>query len=129
MKLAIPTNRTFGLLWAGLCLTIAIMGRVIFAESMFSLFTVAGLFFVLALAKPIWLMPLNRLWGHFALRLGRVTNPLILGILFYLIISPVGLMLRLFGHDPLQRQIKTRQTTYFTKVYRQTNAETCQDLF
>ena len=60
-------------------------------------FGVAGVFAVLAMVAPGLLGPLNRLWTLFGALLHRITNPIILGLLFFLVFAPMGLALRLVG--------------------------------
>ncbi len=61
----------------------------------------SAVFALAALAAPGLLAPLNRLWLKFGLLLHKVTTPLILGLMFYLIVTPTGLVLRLLGKDLL----------------------------
>lgn len=60
-----------------------------------------GLFLVVALLKSELLRPLNRVWTRLGLLMGRVVSPVITAILFYLVVTPTGLLFRLFGKDPL----------------------------
>jgi hypothetical protein len=61
----------------------------------------AGLFLVVALLQPVWLRPLNRLWTKVGLLMGRIVSPVIAALLFYLVVTPTGLLFRLMGKDPL----------------------------
>lgn len=56
----------------------------------------------LALVAPGRLTPLNRAWHALGLLLGRVMNPLVLGLLFFLLITPLALLMRLSGRDALK---------------------------
>jgi hypothetical protein len=64
------------------------------------------------LLAPAALRPVYQLWMRFGLLLNRVTTPLILGILFFLVISPIGLLRRLRRTDALQRNFDERATSY-----------------
>jgi hypothetical protein len=61
----------------------------------------SAVFAVAALAVPGLLAPLNRMWLQFGLLLHKVTTPLILGLMFYLVVTPTALILRLLGKDLL----------------------------
>ena len=63
---------------------------------------IAAAFAVVALARPGVLAPLNRLWTRFGLLLHKVVSPLIMGMLFYLTVTPIGLLMRAMGKDPLR---------------------------
>lgn len=59
-----------------------------------------------------WLAPLNRVWFEFGILLGRVFSPLILGAIFFIIITPTALICRLFGRDELRLK-RTTENTYW----------------
>jgi hypothetical protein len=68
----------------------------------------AGWFLAAALAmllisfvRPSLLAPFNRVWTKLALLLSKVMNPVIMAILFFLVVAPIGLLMRLFGKRPL----------------------------
>jgi hypothetical protein len=63
---------------------------------------IAALFCLIAFTRPSLLRPLNLAWMRFGLLLARITNPLILGLLFYLVLTPMALILRLLGKDLLR---------------------------
>jgi hypothetical protein len=67
----------------------------------------------LALLAPTTLGPLNRAWTRLGLLLQRVTNPVILGLLFYLAITPTGLVMRLLGKTPLRLRLDRAAPTYW----------------
>lgn len=73
----------------------------------------AGSFFVMALARPRVLNPLNRLWTKFGLLLQNLTNPIIMGAIFYLLITPIALFFRLTKRDPLKRKFEPESQTYW----------------
>jgi len=64
---------------------------------------------------PFILRPIYVGWMKFAFVLGWINTRLILGIFFYLILTPVGLIMRLFGRDPLHRKFDRDATTYWAK--------------
>jgi hypothetical protein len=63
---------------------------------------VAGLFGLAALVAPATLAPLNRVWTRFGLLLHRIVSPIVLGIMFFLVVTPTGFVMRLLGKDPLR---------------------------
>jgi hypothetical protein len=63
---------------------------------------IAVAFAVFAQFRPELLAPLNRLWLRFGLLLHKIVSPVILGLLFYTTVLPVGLLMRAFGKDPLR---------------------------
>ncbi|HEX8211513.1 MAG TPA: SxtJ family membrane protein [Longimicrobium sp.] len=75
---------------------------------------VAALFLAAALALPRVLAPLNWAWTHLGMLLALITNPIILAVLFYLVLMPVGLLMRLVGRRPLQLGFDPRARSYWT---------------
>jgi hypothetical protein len=73
-----------------------------------------GAFFLLAglFAEPV-LRPVHAVWMKFAHALGWVNTRLLLGLFFYLVLTPVGLVLRMLGKDLLQRRIDRSAPTYW----------------
>ena len=77
---------------------------------------IAILFLAIALARPRWLGPLERAWMRLALALGFVTNRVILTTTFALMITPVGLVRRLFRRDSLGLRFDRGKPTYWIPV-------------
>ena len=69
---------------------------------------------ILTLASPLIGKTLYTGWMYAALPLGWTMSHLILGIVFYLVVTPIGLVMRVFGHDPMQRRIDREAVTYWT---------------
>ena len=66
-----------------------------------------GLLILGGLLVPRWLVPVERRWMAVAGAVGAFNARVILSIFYYLIITPVGLVMRLFGRDPLDRRLRT----------------------
>lgn len=67
---------------------------------------------LLALIHPLWLRRVYRVWMRFGLLASRVMTPLVLGSVFFVMISPMAMLRRLMGKDPMQRSIDPGQKTY-----------------
>ncbi len=70
---------------------------------------------VLGLALPKVLLPVYRVWMALAVVLGFIMTRVILTIVYYLIMTPIGLLMRLFGKDPMQRRIDPEASSYWIK--------------
>ncbi len=106
----IPPRR-FGLTVGGVFLAIGLLllwrGRVVAA----SIVGTPGALLVLgALVAPGWLVPVERRWMRFAAVAGAFNARLILLLAYFLILSPVGLVMRLVGRDPLDRRLRTAKS-------------------
>jgi hypothetical protein len=70
-------------------------------------------FFVLAVARPKVMAPLNYLWLRLGLLLYKVVNPLVMALMFYLTILPIGLLMRLSRKDLLSLNRDPRASSYW----------------
>ena len=66
---------------------------------------IAGVLWSLALVKPMALQPVYRWWMKFGIVVGAINARIILSIVFYLVLTPFGLVMRLFGRDPMRRRL------------------------
>ena len=78
------------------------------------LWTMGALLLVPALVYPAALGPVERVWMRFALLLGHVNTRIILTALFYVLLTPIGFVLRLF-RDPLDRSLKDGRTSFWIR--------------
>ena len=73
---------------------------------------IAAPLWLLALLQPLWLRTFYRAWMRFGLLASRVMTPLILGIVFFGMISPMAFVMRLMGKDPLKKGFDPNQKSY-----------------
>jgi len=71
-----------------------------------------GLLSIMALIAPMSLGPVYQGWMRFGLFMSRFTTPLIMGLVFFIVITPVALIMKLIGRDPMARKLAQDQTTY-----------------
>ncbi len=74
---------------------------------------VGMLFLAVSLATPRVLAPLNRQWLRLGLLLHRVVSPIVLGIMFFVVITPMGVVMRAFGWDPLRLKFDRQAPSYW----------------
>ena len=75
----------------------------------------AAVFLAVAWRAPGALAPLNRLWTRFGLLIHRVVSPVVLGFLFFAVITPTGLVMRALGKDPLRLARDPAATSYWIR--------------
>jgi len=73
---------------------------------------IAAPLWMLALARPAWLRRIYRVWMHLGLLASRVMTPLVLGVVFFAIISPMAVVRRLMHKDPLHRVFEPDRNSY-----------------
>ena len=76
------------------------------------LFFLAAVFLLITLINADALRPLNRLWMYFGLLLGIVISPIVLGVIFFGIFTPISLLMRLFGRDELRLKLTAQATQW-----------------
>ena len=110
-----PTDRSFGLTFA---VIFAVVGAFpwLWGESpRWWWFGAAGVVAASALTRPLLLTPLNRWWLKFGLLLHRIMNPLILGLMFFLIVTPMGLLMGLFRRHPVRARPDPSAASYWVQ--------------
>jgi predicted membrane metal-binding protein len=84
--------------------------------------TAAALFFLAAgFLTPQLLRPINLVWLKFGLLLHKIVNPIVMGLLFYVVFTPMGFIMRLAGKDLLSLKLEKSAASYWTP--RQTTGE------
>jgi hypothetical protein len=109
------SDRSFGFVFAVVFLIIAAWPLLSGNPPRWWSVGVAAAFGLAALVRPALLAPLNRLWLKFGLLLARFVSPIALGILFYAVFTPIGLLMRLFGKDPLLLRRDANAASYWRR--------------
>jgi len=107
------SNRFFGIVFAVVFAIIGLFPLIGGSSVRWWSLIVAGVFLALAFAAPKLLSPLNRLWMRFGLLLHRIVNPLVMALLFFLVVTPIALLMRLFGKRPLHLETEPDAESYW----------------
>ena len=107
------SDRIFGLVFASVLTVLSLVPLRAGGHVRVSALGLAGVFLVVTLLRPALLHPLNRAWTMLGLLLGRVVNPLVTTVLFFLVFTPAGLISRLRGKDPLRLKPRRETDTYW----------------
>ena len=109
------SDRSFGFVFAAVFLIVALYPLLHAAGIRIWAVAVSGAFLLLAALAPQVLAPANRLWKKFGMLLHNIVSPIALGILFFLVVPPTGLLMRLFGKDPLRLRFDPAADSYWIK--------------
>jgi hypothetical protein len=113
---ALPSDRKFGWTFTGLFLFLGTWGLLRGGPHDHAwLFALAALTAAVTTARADWLAPLNRAWMKLGALLNRVVSPVVLGILFFAVFTPMGQVMRLFGWDAMKRRFEPAAPTYWTR--------------
>lgn len=108
-----PSDRSFGFVFAAVFALIGLYNAWHAGKAWPWLALVAAGFLALALIRPAVLAPLNRLWMRFGLLLAMIINPIVLGILFFLVFTPMAFVARLVGKDFLRLKKQPEAKSYW----------------
>ena len=107
------SDRSFGFLFAAVCAAIAVFaiweGR---SSALWWVIAALTLCVVALFAAPV-LGPLNRAWRWLSLQLFRIVNPIIMGVVFFAVLTPIAIVMRCAGRDPLQLRFEPAKPTYW----------------
>ena len=108
-------NRSFGLLFFIVFLAFALWPLTKKGEINLYLISIALIFLILGLLNSKILTPLNRSWIKFGELLGRIIAPIVMGIIYFIILTPISLLVRLFGKDLIGMKFNNSLKTYWIK--------------
>jgi len=113
-KIKTSSNKSFGIVFFIVFLIIALYPMIKDGDLRLWSLIVSLIFLILGLINSNILTPLNRLWFKFGIFLGKIVSPIILGAIFFLIVTPTGLLLRLFGKDVINLKYN-KDNSYWIK--------------
>lgn len=109
----IGSERSFGLVFAAVFTIVALWPLKAGGDVRLWALALAGAFLVVALAAPKLLKPLNLVWFKFGLLLHKIMSPVIMGLLFFVTVTPIGLLMRATGKDPMRLKRDPAATSYW----------------
>ena len=118
-KIKISSNRNFGLVFFVVFLIVALWPLK--SEENIKLWSLALsiIFFILGILNSKLLTPLNKLWFKFGILLGSIVSPIIMGIVYFLVVTPIGIFMRFLGKDLLKTSKVKNVSTYWIKRHKQ----------
>ena len=111
----ISSNRSFGIVFFTVFLLIALYPLTYSEEIRVWSATISLIFLVLGLFNSKILTPLNKLWFKFGIFLGKIISPIIMGIIFFLVVTPIGLLMRLLGKDLINLKYNNNKSYWIEK--------------
>ena len=109
----ISSNRSFGLLFFIVFLAISLWPLKSQEDLRLWAFIIALIFFVLGILNSKFLTPLNKLWHKFGIFLGSIISPFVMGVVFFMVVTPIGLIMRFLGKDLLRINKSKFVSTYW----------------
>ena len=111
-EIKIGSNRSFGIVFFVVFLFIGLWPILNGNEPRIWSIVISLIFFILGILNSKILTPLNKLWFRFGIFLGNFISPIIMGIVFFLVVTPTGLIMKLFRKDLINLR-KNNSSTYW----------------
>ena len=111
----IGSNRSFGIVFFVVFLIIGIYPLTLSGDVRLWSVIISFIFLLLGLLNSKILTPLNKLWFKLGIFLGKIISPIIMGIIFFLVVTPTGLIIRLFGKDVLNLKYNKNKSYWIEK--------------
>ena len=112
-EIHVSTERSFGLVMAVFFLIVALWPLITDRPIRWWAMAASAGFALLALLWPGVLTPLNKLWARVGILLHHVVSPVVLGLLFYVTVTPIAVLMRLVGKDPLRLRRDSKAASYW----------------
>ena len=113
-KIKIGSNRSFGIVFFVVFLIISIWPLLDEKELRYWSLLVSFIFLILGILKSNILTPLNKVWFKFGILLGNIISPIIMAFVFFLVVTPISLIMKIFGKDILNLK-KNKNSSYWIK--------------
>ena len=114
-EIKIGSNRNFGIVFSIFFLLIALYPLINGGEIRLWSLIISLIFLILGLINSKILAPFNKLWFKFGVFLGKIISPLIMGIIFFFVVTPIGLMMRLLSKDILNLKYNNEKSYWIKK--------------
>ena len=111
----ISSNRSFGFLFFVVFFVISLWPLKSQGDLRLWAFILSLVFLVLGVVNSKFLTPLNKLWFKFGILLGSIVSPIVMGAVFFIVVTPIGLIMRLLGKDLLKTSKVKNVSTYWIK--------------
>ena len=115
-KIKISSNRNFGIVFFIVFLVIALYPLINDSEIRIWSLILSLLFLLLGLINSKILTPLNKLWFKFGIFLGKIISPIIMGIIFFFVVTPIGFIMRLLSKDILNLKYNNENSYWIKKT-------------
>ena len=114
-KIKLPTNRNFGIVFSVVFLLIALWPLLKQNDVRIWSLIISIIFLILGLLNSNILLPLNKFWLRFGILLGNIVAPIVMGIVYFLVVTPTGLIMRMLRKDLLNLKKNNKNTYWIDK--------------
>ena len=112
----VGSNKSFGIVFFVVFLLISLYPLLNNENLRFWSLIISIIFLVLGILNSSLLSPLNKLWFKFGIFLGKIISPIIMGIIYFLVVTPIGLIMKLLGKDVLNLKYHDYKSYWIEKT-------------
>ena len=109
------SNRSFGIVFFVFFLIVGLWPIYNYSTVRTWAIVVALIFLILGILNSKYLTPLNKIWTKFGLLLGKIVSPIVMGIIFFIVITPIGFIMKLFGQDLLNKKYSQNSSYWINR--------------
>jgi len=109
----ISSNKSFGFLFFVVFIAVSLWPLKFQEDLRLWALILSLIFLVLGILNSRFLTPLNKLWNKFGIFLGSIVSPIVIGVVFFMIVTPIGLIMRFLGKDLLRVNKNKTASTYW----------------
>jgi predicted membrane metal-binding protein len=117
----ISSNRSFGILFFIVFFITSLWPLISRGDIIYWALIASLIFLVLGVLNSKFLTPLNKLWIKFGIFLGAIVSPIVMGIIYFIVLTPIGALTRFLGKDLLRINKSKSLTTYWINRDKQKN--------
>ena len=115
-EIKISSNKSFGIIFSIFFLLISLYPLINNENIRYWSLIIFVIFLILGLLNSNLLLPLNKIWFKFGILLGKIISPLIMSIIFFLVVTPIGLIMRMIKKDLLNIKFTNNDTYWIEKT-------------
>jgi len=115
-EIKIDSNRSFGIVFFIVFLLISVYPLINDENIRYWSLLISLIFLVLGLLNSKILTPLNKIWFKFGILLGKIISPLVMGIIFFFVVTPTGLLMKILKKDLLNLKFNSDKSYWIEKT-------------
>lgn len=122
-EIRMGSERSFAWVFAAVFCIIAVFPMFFSGHVRLWSLAVAAVFAITGVVRPEILRPLNLLWFRFGMLLNSIVSPIVMGLIFFTTVTPIGFIRRLFNSDPIGQKLDPECDSYWVEIDRENSAQ------
>ncbi len=120
-NIKVSSNKSFGIVFFIFFLIVSLYPLIYNGEIRIWSIFISIIFLILGLLNSVLLSPLNFLWFKLGIFLGKIVSPLIMGLIYFIVVTPIGLIMRIIKKDVLNLRFNNKKSYWVKKTGQKNN--------